>query len=265
MISFNWFVHNWQLVSTMINNPLFFGILLLTMLLQGNNDFKNKQLKYQRVKKAYNEKYTKIKSLLATKGIDNSKFLLYIRIFKKEEVMEVWVKGNAHSDYKHLIDYPFCANSGSAGPKRKSGDLQIPEGFYFIDRFNPVSNFHLSLGINYPNESDRILGYKNNLGGDIFLHGGCATIGCVPITDDKIKSLYILAVESKSNGQSKIPVHIFPGRAMKHGDWEKLSGTASQGLTTFWKNLKPGFDYFEKNHLIPIVKVRRNGEYYLSQ
>ena len=97
------------------------------------------------------------------------------------------------------------------GPKRREGDLQIPEGFYYIDRFNPKSNFYLSLGINYPNQSDRVLGKRGNLGGDIHSYTAAGvTIGCVPITDEYIKEVYWLAVQAKSNGHAKIPVHIFP-------------------------------------------------------
>ncbi len=246
----------------MINISTSLSLLLLMAIPQNNNDFKNRQLKYSRVKNAYAEKQQAVRSLLSTRGILDDRFLLFIRIFKREEVMEVWVKGNHHDRYQHLKDYKFCANSGHPGPKRKSGDRQIPEGFYFIDRFNPVSNFHLSLGINYPNQSDKILGSKENPGGDIFLHGGCATNGCVPITDDKIKSLYILAVEAKNNGQNKIPVHIFPGRAIKEAQWRKLSVSPSDGLVSFWKNLKPGYDHFEKNRLIPNIKINQNGNYY---
>src|SRR5690606_11025729 len=92
--------------------------------------------------------------------------------------------------------YPVCSSSGLPGPKRKKGDRQTPEGFYHIDRFNPQSAFHLSLGINYPNSSDKILGHSDP-GGDIFIHGSCVTIGCVPLTDDLIKEVYVLAVEAK--------------------------------------------------------------------
>ena len=256
---------NMGISSVIANSFIFFGILPFMMLNQNKDEFKSKQLKYSRVKNAYEEKQAKVGALLATKGIRDNKFLLYIRIFKKEEVLEVWVKGNDDDVYNHLIDYSFCANSGIIGPKRKRGDKQIPEGFYFIDRFNPVSNFHLSLGINYPNSSDRILGNKHNLGGDIFLHGGCATIGCVPITDDKIKTLYILAVEAKNHGQERIPVHIFPGKAIKAAQWTQLSLSKEEKLVTFWKNLKPAFDYFEDKHLVPVVKVKENGDYYVFQ
>ena len=47
--------------------------------------------------------------------------------------------------------------SGTTGPKRAEGDYQVPEGFYYINEFNPNSKYHLSLGLNYPNASDKIL------------------------------------------------------------------------------------------------------------
>ncbi|HET9532720.1 MAG TPA: L,D-transpeptidase family protein, partial [Blastocatellia bacterium] len=150
--------------------------------------------------------------------------------------------------FQMVKQYAFCASSGGLGPKRRQGDGQIPEGFYHIDRFNPVSNFHLSLGINYPNRSDRILGGAGRMGGDIFIHGGCATIGCVPITDDGIKELYIVAVAARSYGQSAIPVHIFPTKldsaGMKRLE-RKFNGEAR--LLDFWLNLKLGFDFFERD------------------
>ena len=107
--------------------------------------------------------------------------------------------------------------SGILGPKRQEDDWQIPEGFYHIDRFQPDSKFYISLGIGYPNTSDKILGVKDNLGCDIFIHGGCATVGCIPITDDQIKELYLVALETQSNSERRIPVHIFPARLMMRG------------------------------------------------
>ena len=48
-----------------------------------------------------------------------------------------------------------------------------------------------------------------NLGGDIFIHGDCVSIGCIPITNTCIEELYVLAMEAKNNGQTKLPVHVF--------------------------------------------------------
>ena len=76
--------------------------------------------------------------------------------------------------------YPLAATSGQLGPKRHTGDCQVPEGFYEIYRFNPQSNFHLSLGLNYPNTADRALG-EPAPGSDIFIHGGAVTMGYLPV------------------------------------------------------------------------------------
>lgn len=221
-------------------------------------DFKSEQLKNNRVKAAYDEKEASIKKLLQVKGINAVN--IYLRVFKKERLVELWGKDATQNQYSLLSTYPFCQSSGILGPKRREGDLQIPEGFYHINHFNPWSNFYLSLGINYPNASDSMLGKKGKLGGNIFIHGNCVTIGCVPITDDLIKELYVFAVEATNNGQSKIPVHIFPAR-LSDAAFGELAITTSPTIKSFWANLKEGHDYFERNHSLPKVSVSGTGKY----
>jgi murein L,D-transpeptidase YafK len=212
--------------------------------------FKDDQLRYDRVKAAYDEKESTVKELLTSKGIKGD-YKLFIRAFKKEKQLEVWI---AQADnYQLLVIYDFCTSSGKLGPKRKEGDLQIPEGVYHINHFNPFSTFHLSLGINYPNASDKILSDKHNPGSAIYIHGDCVSIGCIPITDDKIKELYILAVESKNNGHITIPVHIFPGRFESFGET----------MTPFWTNLKGVYDDFEATKKLRPVTVDKTGAYIL--
>ena len=70
----------------------------------------------------------------------------------------MWARNRDGGPFELLKKYPLAATSGSLGPKRAAGDYQVPEGFYEIDRFNPKSWFHLSLGLNYPNAADRALG-----------------------------------------------------------------------------------------------------------
>lgn len=211
--------------------------------------FKEQQLKFDRVKSAYEEKESAVKDLL--KAVDG-KYEIFLRAFKKEEELEVWIKtGNTNSTYSLLTKYDFCTSSGTLGPKRKEGDLQIPEGVYTINHFNPFSTFHLSLGINYPNASDRILSDKKHPGGAIYIHGNCVSIGCIPITDDKIKELYVLAVESKNDGQNNIPVHIFPQRDIEE-------------TNEFWKNLKTIYDDFETNKKLRPITVDKTGAYKLE-
>ena len=138
----------------------------------------------------------------------------------------------------------------------------MPEGFYELDWFNPQSNFFLSLHVSYPNESDRILGSRQNPGGDIFLHGNCVTIGCLPITDDGIKEVYWLAVLARASGQRHLPIQIFPARLVDSELQELVRESAADPATVrFWSNLKEGFDFFERNLRPAGVKVDRGGKY----
>jgi murein L,D-transpeptidase YafK len=231
-----------------------------------NQSFMIQQRRYPRVRDAYAEKGPAMQELFKQKGLLYPPREIFIRIFKQERVLEVWVR-QANNDRLNLLkEYPVCETSGQLGPKRQQGDGQIPEGFYFINGFNPVSNFHLSLRVNYPNESDRILGVRGNLGGDIFIHGDCVTIGCVPITDDGIKEVYLMAVEARSAGQTRIPVHIFPARLDEQGMWQLEKDFAGQpSLLGFWRTLKEGFDSFEKFRCVPSLRVEQDGKYRMGR
>jgi len=247
-------------------------ILLLTSCLLGKNEnsfahislenwkettpssFRQQQMRFERVRNAYAEKEVLIKKMLTSKGIHSFDYDLFLRVFKKEEILEVWVKNKNEKQFQLLISYPFCKSSGKLGPKRKEGDYQIPEGFYRINHFNPKSDFLLSLRVNYPNASDKILSHPTSPGSDIYVHGGCQTVGCVPLTNDKIQELYILAVEVHEEGKS-IPIHFFPTKK-----WEEILEEDHPHFD-FWKNLKSGFDFFEKNKKVPSVEVLENGRY----
>lgn len=216
-----------------------------------------------RVENAYAEKQEKMVEFLSQKGIDMDQLELFLRAFKQEQVLEVWGKEKEHIRFKKLIDYPFCTFSGKLGPKRKEGDLQIPEGIYKIDRFNPKSKFHLSLGLDYPNKSDRILGDKSAPGSDIFIHGGCSSVGCIPITDDKIRALYFLANEAKKNGQGTIEVHIFPTE-MTQTNLSELYQQWPQHQS-FWANLVPIFEAFEEKKKTVNFSVNEKGQYVVKK
>ncbi len=151
------------------------------------------------------------------------------------------------------------------GPKRREGDLQIPEGFYHISAFNPWSNFHLSLCINYPNRSDRVLGLQGNLGGDICIHGACVTIGCIPLTDELIKEVYLLCVEARNNGQSLIPVTIYPAK-MNSPEFETLfeENNEDEDKVNLWSDLKTAYDYFEMNHWFPEITFLEDGRHIIK-
>lgn len=191
---------------------------------------------------------------------------VYIRWLKREAVLELWGR-NRGKAFKLVAEYPILKSSGLPGPKRREGDLQVPEGFYEIDRYNPKSNFHLSLGLNYPNAADRVHADPERPGGDIFIHGSNVTVGCAPLGDDVIEELYLAAWDAHQAGQKNIPVHVFPAR-MAGADWETFSAVEIERrpeLAGFWAQLKPAYDAFESGRLVPQVKVTKEGRYVLSR
>ncbi len=113
---------------------------------------------------------------------------------KEERRLEIYFE--KENQIKQLKNYPFTAFSGDLGPKLKEGDRQIPEGIYKIEYLNPNSSYHLSLKVSYPNQFDKskaVLDRRTKLGGDIFIHGKEVTIGCIPIGDQAIEEVFMLA------------------------------------------------------------------------
>lgn len=114
--------------------------------------------------------------------------------FKKEQNIQLWAKDQQNS-WRYIHTYPLTAYSGRLGPKLKEYDRQIPEGIYRLTTFNPYSTMHLSMMINYPNEFDQQQANKDGrrkLGGDIFLHGKAASVGCLAVGDSAIDELFLL-------------------------------------------------------------------------
>jgi murein L,D-transpeptidase YafK len=225
-------------------------------------EFLTQQKKYERVRKAFDEKEQLVIANLKENQLLTSDFNLLIVAFKEEKVLELYGKKTSERNYRLLATYPVCALSGGLGPKRMQGDNQVPEGFYYIDRFNPASNFYLSLGLNYPNKADKAKIKTENTGGDIFIHGSCVTIGCLPMTDDKIKEIYVYAVHAKNNGQEKIPVYIFPFRMTDDSfNRNRERYEHKHDVIEFWTNLRQGYKLFSdtKNELN--FDISRTGDY----
>ncbi|MCO6359280.1 L,D-transpeptidase family protein [Roseivirga pacifica] len=174
---------------------------------------------------------------------------IFIRIFKEEKVLEVWIEKD--ESFTLFKTYEICSFSGKLGPKQKQGDMQSPEGFYFVppSRMNPWSSYHLSFNLGYPNSYDRSHGYTGNY---LMVHGRCVSIGCYAMTDEYIDEIYTLAHKALENGQQYFRVHAFPFRMtednmQQHHDSQWLS---------FWQNLKQGYDWFEEYRTPPNAEVR---------
>jgi murein L,D-transpeptidase YafK len=226
------------------------------------SSFALEQMRNQRVLEARIETRFNIKRLFEERGIRYPAAEAFIRIFKRERALELWVRADGNEAFELLKNYDICALAGELGPKRKQGDSQVPEGFYAIDFFNPESDYHLSLHVDYPNVKDRQTGGAINLGGDIYIHGGCNSDGCLAVTDEGIKELYWIAVEARAAGQQRIPVHIFPAR-LETDELTRLQRVFADEpeLGTFWATLQAGYQFFEENRRVPAILVDAAGDY----
>jgi murein L,D-transpeptidase YafK len=133
----------------------------------------------------------------------NSKFRKYngpevtlVQVHKAERRMILF-----HND-RVLKSYDIGLGFAPDGHKAFEGDGRTPEGVYRINRRNPNSAFHLSVGISYPNEADKEFAKAAGKppGGDIFIHGGPRrptrshdwTEGCIAVTDKEIERIYAM-------------------------------------------------------------------------
>lgn len=121
---------------------------------------------------------------------------------------------------------------------------------------NPLSRFHLSFDLGYPNAYDRAHG---RTGSALMVHGNCLSIGCYAMGDDAIEEIYTLLDAALRAGQPAVPVHVFPFRM----DEESLWLNASSPHLEFWRDLQQGWDSFEREHTPPSIDVR-DGRYVLT-
>ncbi|QFT77110.1 murein L,D-transpeptidase family protein [Erythrobacter sp. THAF29] len=122
----------------------------------------------------------------------------YLIVDKSERLLVAYRDGDPIRAYRGIR-----FGDAPRGHKRFEGDERTPEGVYTIDRRNPESRFHLSLGISYPNAQDRAYAaqYGRSPGGDIFIHGqptgyrgpplpGDWTDGCIALSNAEIEELW---------------------------------------------------------------------------
>jgi murein L,D-transpeptidase YafK len=128
--------------------------------------------------------------------------------FKAERQLELWSEEGGKWRFVHA--YPIQAASGMAGPKLREGDLQVPEGLYRVTVLNPASSYHLSLRLDYPNAFDLKQAKaekRNQLGGDIYIHGKDVSIGCIALGDEAIEELFSLVSKV---GKQNVEVIVAP-------------------------------------------------------
>jgi len=170
----------------------------------------------------------------------------FVRIFKREARLELWMRDGDR--FRLFRPYAICKFSGDLGPKLREGDRQAPEGFYKVARrqLNPNSRHHLSFNLGFPNAFDRQHG---RTGSALMVHGGCSSVGCYAMTDQKIDEIYAVVEAALDRGQGQFDVHIFPFRL----DSAAFLDDAGHAAVPFWRNLAEGYHLFEASGLPPKV------------
>ncbi len=207
----------------------------------------------ERIDRARREKRAIVEQLFARAKVAFPPRQVLLRAFKKDKRLEVWAAAKAKGPLTHVTSYQVCYASGVIGPKRREGDLQVPEGFYRLSFFKAKSDYHMAMQVSYPNTSDRILGDPRTPGGEIMVHGDCVSIGCLAMSDERIEELWLITRAAPR----PIRIHIFPSRDMKG----LIASAAHPQHEAFWRNLMLGHDRFAKDHVIPGVRVKADGSY----
>lgn len=119
---------------------------------------------------------------------------------KQEGELQLYAAGAAQ-DFAFIRSFAILGASGELGPKLREGDRQVPEGVYRIVYLNPNSIAHVSLAVSYPNAFDRAQAEEDGreaaiLGGDIMIHGGSGSVGCLAIGDQPAEDLFVLAADA---------------------------------------------------------------------
>lgn len=182
---------------------------------------------------------------------------VFMRIFKEGKELELWVANG--EKFVLFKTYPIACFSGTLGPKIREGDMQAPEGFYYVQpsRMNPDSQFHLSFNIGYPNDYDRRHG---RTGSALMVHGSWVSTGCFAMTDEGIEEIYTIADYALNAGQPFFRVHIFPFRMTE----DNMKRHAASPHIKFWRNLQEGYDFFENTKRPPDVGVRNQKYFFAS-
>lgn len=119
---------------------------------------------------------------------------------KQERELQLYAAGPG-TPLHFIRSFHVLGASGDLGPKLREGDHQVPEGIYQIVYLNPRSIAHLSMALSYPNAFDRARAAEDGrdpatLGGDIMIHGGWKSVGCLAVGDQASEDLFVLAADA---------------------------------------------------------------------
>lgn len=173
---------------------------------------------------------------------------VYIQIFKQERTLDLYAK--VENKFQLVGAFRICDFSGGLGNKRHDGDFKSPEGFYNIDihHLKPDSKYYRAINIGFPNDYDRAQGYSGKY---LMIHGNCLSIGCYAMTDANMAIIYNYVQAAFDNGQRNVEISIYPFRMTD----ANMQLNKYSSYISFWRQLQPGYAYFQKYQLPPSVSV----------
>ena len=183
---------------------------------------------------------------------------MLLRVFKQEREVEVWVQPEDQQTFVLFRIFPICFYSGKLGPKVKEGDMQSPEGFYFVGpaQMRAKSQYHRAIDFAFPNDYDAAQGYT---GTELLIHGNCVSSGCYAMTDPFVEQLYELGSATAATAAQGFWIHAFPF----HMTAEALAGQQDSPWLGFWQQLKAGYDAFETSRIPSHIRVE-GGRYVVA-
>ncbi len=226
------------------------------------------QLRNERVYTSMRNSDASLRKMFTDAGLNYPPKYIYWRAFKTEKQLELWASEDAYKPHVLIKKYDVCRLSGTLGFKHHEGDEQIPEGLYYINHYNPYSNYFLSFRVSYPNGVDSFWGDKRNLGGQIYIHGECETIGCLPMTDTIMQEIYWVTIQAQSwqGFGAKIPIHVFPFKPEneKNALFSGMWNDDVPKIKDRWNNLFIAYNHFERKHFPGIGYHDGKGMYLLD-
>jgi len=223
------------------------AMIILSIAYTAINKHKNSKELTTTVEQIELDSGVRMQNKVKQSGLDFPPRKLILSADKTKRILTVY--GYDENDKPvEITSYSFTGFSGKLGPKLREGDGQIPEGIYDITALNPQSSFHLSIRIEYPNAFDKKMAANDNRknpGSDIYIHGGSATIGCIPIGNDNIEELFYLVEQT---GLRNTDIVIMPKNLT-----EIDIDTQTYPLT-WQKQLYKNIQDFTKNSRLPIAQ-----------
>ena len=183
----------------------------------------------------------------------------FLRIFKETSELEIWVRDHIGGRYVLFRTVPIASHGRGLGPRLSAEDGRTPEGCYLMEArhmdAHPKKGLRINIG--FPNGLDKAEGRE---GGPVYIHSGDDPAGGIQLLPEHMEVLYLLAEHGLRGAQRCLPLYILPFRMTA----DRMQREAASPWVEFWKSLKTGSDYFDRDK-VPPVDGAKDGLYFFRR